>query len=207
MQGNSRLRRVRTAAAAALAMLALTAAPAFAGQEVAETLIQRSDAIIAQLAELRQNDALDNDAALHLIQMEMSPLFDFERLTKRAMGKYWRRTEPPTREAIVAAFRELLERTYAKVLAQYSGQQVELLSVAGLPDDELSVVLTVSDGSKSAEVEYVYAPADAGYLIGDIKVEGISLVANYRRQFASVIRQDGAEALVDKLHELAAAKF
>ena len=197
------------ALAAGLAALALALSPAQVQAEPAleATLIERSDKIIVQLAELQETGALDNAAALRVIQAEMSPLLDFEQLTKQAMGKYWRRTDEGARRQIVAAFRELLEKTYAKVVAQYSGQQVEPLGVKPLPGDKFSVVLKIRGGGKSAEVDYIFSAVDGEYLIGDIKVEGISLVANYRRQFASVIKKEGTDALVGKLQQLAAAKF
>lgn len=191
--------------AAALALP--VAAPAAVEAATAADLIERSNRIVGQLTQLKQKEALTGWAALEVIQREMSPLLSYEKLTRRAMGKHWRRTDEQVRAEIVLAFRTLLENTYAKVLAQYSGQQVELVSSEPDGEDAISVVLKIQDEAKSVDINYLFEKVEGDYRVVDIKVEGISLVANYRRQFSSVIAKDGAAVLAEKLRRLAAVKM
>ena len=194
---------------ALLSCVLVLPAQADKADDVSRMLMKRSNAVIAKLSALRSEENLNNQTALKIIQAEMSPLLDFGQLTKRAMGKHWRKASDLERSDVTEAFRDLLESTYAKVLAKYSGQKVALVDAALLGSSgKVSVVLEVrGEDGPAAEIDYIFSPTDDGYLIGDIKVEGISLVANYRRQFASEISDTGIEGLVAKLRKLAEKKI
>lgn len=179
---------------------------------VADLLLKRSNAVVTQLTGLSEAGQLDSQAALKTIQSEMSPILDFAQLTKRAMGKHWKKADEAQRARVTDAFRALLENTYAKLLTKYSGQQVSLVEAKAIGDKgDISVLLRVGDGRKTADIDYIFTPTDAsgagGHLVGDIKVEGVSMVANYRRQFSSAISKEGVDGLVTKLQALAEKKL
>jgi phospholipid transport system substrate-binding protein len=145
--------------------------------------------------------------ALEVIREEMSPLIDYERVTRRAMGRNWKKADDDQRARVVAAFRALLENTYSKVLSRYQNQQTRLASAELRPKGRISAVLEISGDSKAVSMEYVLAANDEGeHRVTDIKVEKISLVANYRRQFAGAIKKRGMDGFVDFLEEQARAK-
>lgn len=202
------MRVARCGAAGVAVVAALAVAPVARAEEaaeVADNLVRQSNRVIARLVALQGDGELDADSALEVIRSDMSPLLDFQRLAQRAMGKYWRRAEEEERARVVAAFRGLLENTYAKVLRKFSGQKVELVSAKDLAEGKSSVVLKVFDAENSAEIDYVFEESEGGEtLISDIKVEGVSLISNYRRQFASIIKKSGVDGLVEKLEQLAA---
>ncbi len=195
-------------AAAALlsAMLSFSAAAQLQPQEVAEDLLMRNNNMIAGLQQLRADGELTQQAALALMQEHASPKLDFAKLTQRATGKHWRKADDDARAKLQAAFRQLLENTYAKLLSGYGGQEVRLAEAKARANGGASVVLEVQ-GARTALITYIcYQTEDGDYAVSDIKVEGISLVANYRRQFGAVIKKSGIEGLVSKLQELASAR-
>ena len=83
---------------------------------------------------------------------------DFNKLTRQAMGKHWRKADDTIRTRIVDLFRVLLEVTYAKVFAKYSGQIIKVIEAKTLVDGDIAVIMEVSDGSKAAEIEYTFFP-------------------------------------------------
>ncbi len=195
------------AIAFALSATATVAAAEPDVQAVADDLVSRHDRIVESLGALRAGGGLTDAAALKIIREHASPKMDFEQLTKRAAGKHWRKAKGEERARLRKAFRALLENTYAKVLTGYSGQRVRLVSARAREGGGVSALLEVS-GGKSAEIEYVFAEnKNSGeQLIADIKVEGISLVANYRRQFARVVKKSGIEGLVAEVEKIAAER-
>ena len=205
----TRVRKNGLVAAAAVllsAALAFSAAAQLQPEEVAKDLAEHNNAMVAGLKELRESDNLTQQAALELMQEHASPKLDFAKLTQRAMGKHWRKADDAAREKLQAAFRQLLENTYAKLLSGYGGQEVKLLSSAARANGGASVVLEVQ-GGRTAMIEYVCREeGEDDYAVEDIKVEGISLVANYRRQFGAVIKKSGIDGLVTKLQEMAASR-
>ncbi|MCH9704616.1 MAG: ABC transporter substrate-binding protein [Proteobacteria bacterium] len=178
-------------------------------EELAKDLVEKSNAMITQLVTLKQQNELTSQSALAVIQKNISPSLDFNRMTQRAMGKHWKKTDEAIRNDIAVAFQALLENTYAKVLAQYSGQKVKLLksnTIAG--GKKVSVLLQVYGGSKVAELDYIFEQnGNNDHRVTDIKVEGVSLTANYRRQFAAVLRKTGAAGLAAKLQQMASKKL
>lgn len=195
-------------AAAMLAAFFSPSALAADADALAADLMERNNAMIARLKEQKTaSGALDSDATFRIIQQHMSAAFNFQKLTQRAMGKHWRRTDADMRRSLTLAFRLLLENTYAKVLTQYSDQQVKLLKAAALPSGNISVLMEIVGAGKSAQIEYLLSPGDDGkHRITDVKVEKISLLTNYRRQFARTIKKSGVEGLLTELEELANAK-
>ena len=175
-------------------------------ERVVTRLTEVNNRIISSLVILKASGNLDGNGALSLIQTEASPLMDFNKLTRQAMGKHWRKADDAVRTRIVELFRVLLEVTYAKVFSKYSGQIIKVIEAKTLVDGDISVIMEVNDGSKAVEIEYTFSPNEDGeYLIDNIKVEGISLIASYRRQFSKIISAKGVEGLAEKLESMTAS--
>jgi phospholipid transport system substrate-binding protein len=195
-----------------LSALLLAAAPARAAEAdvnaIAQDIADRNGKIIMRLkGKKEESGEIPPAFALEVIREEMSPLIDYERVTRRAMGRNWKKADDDQRARVVAAFRALLENTYSKVLSRYQNQQTRLASAELRPKGRISAVLEISGDSKAVSMEYVLAANDEGeHRVTDIKVEKISLVANYRRQFAGAIKKRGMDGFVDFLEEQARAK-
>lgn len=199
------MRKLWMMAAAMLLSLSLvfSAAAELSPQPVADDLAARNNAMIAGLKQLRDEGTLTQQAALALMQEHASPKLDFAKLTQRAMGKHWRKADDDARTKLQESFRQLLENTYAKLLSGYGGQEVKLISASSRANGGVSAVLEVQ-GTRAVMIEYICREvANGDYAVSDIKVEGISLVANYRRQFGAVIKKSGIEGLITKLQMMA----
>ena len=181
-----------------LAALFFTLPSAASPADLAADLAVRNNQVVRELQQLQANDDLTANTALALIQRQISPIMNFPRITRLALGKHWRRADEQQRAVITAAFRVLLERTYAKVLARYSDQEVGVVDAKQQADGKIMVRMAVHDGGKRAHIDYIYG----GEKVEDVKVEGVSLIANYRRQFSQIIRRSGIAGLVAKLELL-----
>jgi phospholipid transport system substrate-binding protein len=71
------------------------------------------------------------------------------------------------------------------------------------PTDEIVTVKTeiVQTGAQPIKVDYALAKDGDSWLVFDIVIEGVSLVTNYRSQFASEIKAGGMNSLNEKLAE------
>ena len=181
-----------------LAALFFTLPSAASPADLAADLAGRNNQVVRELQQLQANDDLTANTALALIQRQISPIMNFPRITRLALGKHWRRADEQQRAVITAAFRVLLERTYAKVLARYSDQEVDIVDAKQQADGKIMVRMAVQGGGKRVHIDYIYG----GEKVEDVKVEGVSLIANYRRQFSQIIRQSGVAGLVAKLELL-----
>jgi phospholipid transport system substrate-binding protein len=181
-------------------------AAAESADELQTRIAEINDRIIARLAAARETDALDSAAALAIIQEHASPLFDFAGITRRAMGKNWRRADDAQRAKLTELFRGLLEKTYAKTLSLFDGQKVAVIGAQIKPDNKAArVSLAVSKSGAKTRIDYTFSnSADGEWKIVDVHVEKISLLANYRRQFTSAVRKKGVDGLIADLETLLA---
>ena len=160
---------------------------------------------VSRLSELRAADGLTPEAARAVIQATASPHFDFAALSRGALGKHWRRADEAQRARVAELFRGVLEKTYAKALSTYAGQEAKITGASSLSDEKKSVRVEVSTGEQTATIEYVFSPsrADGEWRVADVKVEEVSLLASYRRQFSGIVRKEGIDGLIAKLAERA----
>ncbi|MDM5147082.1 ABC transporter substrate-binding protein [Candidatus Persebacteraceae bacterium Df01] len=184
------------------ALVVSVSAAATTPKEISRDLETRNNDMLSALIELKQNDALDSDAALALMREEISPLLNFSKITQRALGKHWRRASNEEKKRIIAAFQQLLEKTYAKVLTKYDDQKTEIVKAKQQENGEILVVMNVRGKDKSARIDYLFA-GDEPRII-DVKVEGISLIANFRRQFGRMINKVGFDGLAKMLEKMVA---
>lgn len=206
-----KMRKARKAAktlvaAAALLLPLAFASPAAAAldpMEVADDLMARHDRIVGELKQLQDGGALTQEAALGLMREHASPKFDFAKLTQKAVGKHWRKAGKDAKAKLQDVFRQLLENSYAGLLSSYAGQEIKLLSATARSNGGASVMLELQ-GAQAAKIEYVCrGVTGGGYVIDDIKVEGISLMANYRRQIGAIVKESGIDGLIDELQKKA----
>ena len=151
----------------------------------------------------RASDA-NHKKILDFIDAKVLPHFDFERMTRLAVGKSWRVATPEQKAALVVEFRTLLVRTYSRAFTLYKDVSVETKPVIVPPNaDEVTVkTVIVRAGAPAVPVDYEMEKTPAGWKAFDVSVEGISLVATHRGSFNEKVQQSGVEGLIKSLNEL-----
>ena len=202
----------RVALVVAVAAMTMAAGPtvtAASDGSAAQQLVQKvTSTIIDELAARR--DALRNDpqAVYELVDRLVLPHFDFERMSRRVLGKKgWKTATPEQRAQFVTAFRTLLVRTYAVMLNEYRGQPLVWREpVPRKKDDEVVVPVTIElAGGQPAQVAYAMHGGGADWKVFDVALDGVSLVKNYRSSFRSKLARNGIDGLIASLEAKNAA--
>ena len=188
--------------AAPLLLWALLTPPAFAEEPAPDALIKAVSAEV--IAAVRQDPAIqagDARKIAELVEAKIVPHFDFRRATQTAVGAGWRRATPAQQERLIEEFRTLVLRTYSGALASYRDQLIEFRPLRVRPEDtEVTVYSRVKQsGAEPIVLEYDMARTESGWKVFDIRVAGISLVANYRSAFADEVRNRGIDGLIELL--------
>ena len=166
-----------------------------------ELVRQTTDRMLALLNKNRSAIEADRSTLYGFVDEVVLPHFDFNRMAQWVLGKYWRTASREQRQRFVEQFRNLLVRTYGTLLLDYSGQTIDYLPVrTGADGDTVNIrtLIADKDGTK-VQVDYALYRRDAGWKVYDVRVNGISLVSNYRNTFGSKVRQDGIDSLIDDL--------
>ena len=96
-------------------------------------------------------------------------------------------------------FAELLDRAYLSKVDQYQGEKVRYTNET-VDGDQATVKTTiVTPRGTEVPVDYRMHRANSRWLVYDVFIEGVSLVANYRQQFNKIIQTESYPALIAKL--------
>lgn len=137
---------------------------------------------------------------IELVETKVLPHFNFERMTKLALGREARQATPEQIKTLTVEFRTLLVRTYSKALTEYRDQQITFKPTK-MADSDTDVKVRTEirqSGGKPIPLDY-YLEKNAGWKVYDLEVGGVSLVTNYRSSFASEIQSGGIDGLIRNL--------
>jgi len=138
---------------------------------------------------------------IEVIDSKVLPHFNFSSMTALALGQNWRAATPEQRKELVDAFRTLLVRTYASALSAFSEQKFDFRPLRAKPTDtDVTVqVRVIQPGQQPVPIDYAMEKTAAGWKVYDVMVGGVSLIANYRTEFAGVVRNSGIDGLIKDL--------
>lgn len=164
---------------------------------VRQASAQILDALEAEPEALRQ----DPQRLYQLVDDVLMAHMDFERMSRWVLGKYWKTANAEQRVRFAREFRRLLVRTYATALAGYSGHQVAFLPPRESRVDNEVVVRTEihQPAGPPIAVNYSLYMRNGEWKAYDVRIDGISLVANYRATFGAEVRSAGMDALIREL--------
>jgi phospholipid transport system substrate-binding protein len=138
---------------------------------------------------------------MEVIQAKVLPHFNFTAMTALAMGQNWRKATPEQRKRLTEEFKTLLVRTYASALAAYSDQKFDYRPLRAKPTDTDVIVnvRVIQPGAQPVPIDYSMEKTASGWKVYDVMVGGVSLVANYRTEFANTVRETGIEGLIKNM--------
>jgi len=163
-----------------------------------------ADRVLAEVKDHKTELEMAPDQVYELVDQFILPRFDFNRISRLVLGKYWRRASPEQRERFVKEFQELLIRTYAMALLNYSDRQITYLPLRGVAD---AVKVTVNTkvsaaGAPPVPINYSLYLSDDEWKVYDVTIDGVSLVSTYRSSFASQIRRFKMDGLLKRMIKL-----
>jgi len=187
--------------ASALLLLAGPMANANA-DDSATKLVERTAEDMLRTLEAKRAQIDSNPQLIYqLVGSKLAPHFDFEMITRSAVGRDWNRASPAQQKELIAAFREVLVRTYAKSLLKYTGQEIVYQSSKpGTRDGTVIVPTQVrAPGAPAIPIDYRMHKLSGSWEVYDVVIDNVSLISNYRGQFRSAIGRNGIDGLIAEL--------
>lgn len=172
-------------------------------QAVAPDVLVKS--ITTEVVEIIKQDkdiqAGNSKKIADLVEKRILPHFSFARMTQIAMAVNWRRATPEQRNALTEEFRTLLVRTYSNALSLYRNQVIEFKPLRMRSEDvDVTVKSEVRQkGAQPVTLYYDMEKTPTGWKVYDVKVGGVSLITNYREDFAAQVRESGIDGLIKAL--------
>jgi phospholipid transport system substrate-binding protein len=193
------MRGSRPGLALAAALLLLVAAPrAWAGgpTDQLKTQIDRVMKVLDDSELKKEGKAKQRRAVVRQIAND---IFDFGETAKRSLARHWPPRTPVEREEFVALFADLLERSYISKIELYGGEKI--VYFGDQIDGEQATVHTKVTTKQETEIPIDYRMHKRGdrWLVYDVVIEGVSLIANYRAQFNKIVTTSSYQELVKKM--------
>ena len=166
-----------------------------------ETIETGVNKVIAKLSEAGFKDQA-KDVQISQLSDLINTIFDFEELSKRTLGREWRKMNADQQKEFTQLFRELLQGVYADRLLAYSDQKVifDKENILKKGTAEVQSYLQTADGKK-IPLFYRLTDKSGSWKVYDVIIEGVSMVKNYRTQFREILAKDSPEKLLQILRD------
>lgn len=166
-------------------------------------LQQMTDSV---LAEIRKDPGRLTDIAQvrALADRHVLPHIDFGAVAQWVLGKHWRSANHQQRVRFVEEFREMLLNTYLRTVNSYSDNVIRIIPPRAPPRSGRAVVDAEIEqpGGPPVHLSFrLHNPGDA-WLVYDISVEGVSLVASHRSSFSREISEQGLDGLIMRMEKM-----
>ena len=135
-------------------------------------------------------------------------LFDGHRAGRRALGPEWDQRTVPEQEEFSRLFTAALEHAYIEMLrAQLPRDWLPAIHMTGeeATGEDGAVVRTAVQARNGSTVrfDYMMTRSNAGWRVHDVVIDGVSLLGNYRAQFARILRTSSYDDLLARLRVVA----
>jgi len=173
--------------------------PALANDALAQ-LQESVDAIleILQSEELRTPERKKerNQRVLDVV----NKMFDFREMARSSLGPTWNTLTLEEQERFVELFKNLVEQRYIGKIDSFDNQKV-VYQKQLIKGDKAMIYTDIVDKDLEVPIIYKLQEIEGKWLIYDMKIENVSLIVNYRRDFESIIRKEQFAGLITKITE------
>jgi phospholipid transport system substrate-binding protein len=179
--------------------LTLVMVPPAAGGAPSDQLKAQIDRVLKTLEDpdlKKEGRARDRRVAVRRIAND---IFDFGETARRSLGRHWQPRTPAERDEFVRLFSDLLERSYISRVELYGGEKIQYLGDTTEGDQARVMTKLLTKSGSEIPIEYRMHRRGDRWLVYDVVIEGVSLIANYRTQFNKIIQTSSYQELVRKM--------
>ena len=188
--------------------LAIAAFLLSAGGAVADdspnAVVEDAVTLLAEQLDGRKEELAENREQLYeIIDGILLPRFDRRFAAQLVLARHWRTASPEQQQRFIEAFYQALLRKYSDGILEFDPDKITVLPFRGDTTKKRSKVrstVQLDDGSKAA-VDYELVKRNAGWLVFNVVIEGVSYIRNFRSEFDSEIKSTSLEAVIARLEK------
>jgi len=186
-------------------ILALMPFQVYAGgpMETAETEVKK---ILAVLGDKNLTDEAGTTAKKEKLRAIFDDIFDYIVLSKRTLGRNWKKLDNKQRNEFIKLYRKLLDGVYMGRLLAYKDEKVIFSKESMISEKKAEVFSNIDTGDKQIPINYRLVLKENRWKVYDVIIEGVSLVKNYRSQFNDILSKNEPEEMLKILREKTRAK-
>ena len=153
---------------------------------------------------LRSADAeSETEAARQAIRALVNEIFDYRDAATRALGPAWQSRTPAQQAEFVRLFADFLERGYIAFVGTKAnvseGLQIRYLEESITGDSAAVATSLLTRNGSDLDVDYFMIRRGGRWMVRDVVVDGMSLIANYRAQFNRILSTSSYAELLARM--------
>ena len=136
-------------------------------------------------------------------------IFNFSIISRLAVARGWKKFTKEEKEEFIDVFSKLLINTYYDKLKHEKTDTINIkinyIAEKKLSDTKILIktkVLIINKKTSIINIDYKLIEKKQSWKVYDIKVEGISLVKNYREQFVEILMKNSPAYLISKIKKI-----
>jgi phospholipid transport system substrate-binding protein len=186
-----------------MSVLFLTFAPNAAAEGAKEQLQGTIDSVIEVLGTIQSAEDIERNR--NFLRQILLTRFDFAAMAEKSLGNHWKDLDGMDKE-FVSTFTDFVEHSYMSTLGSYRGEKV--VYDRDRSDGESAEVDTRVVGGRTTPIKIGYKLHLTGgqWMVYDAVIDDVSLVGNYRSQFARILKTASLEELIQKLRAKASGR-
>ena len=148
------------------------------------------------------------------IRALFSRVFDFRDAAERSLGRPWQARTAAEQQEFTRLFADFVQRGFvywlasvAEVDGRAGGATVQFINETVDRDTATVQTAILARGGRLIPLTHTLVYRNRRWVVRDVNIEGISLVANYRSQFDRVIRSSSYPQLVQLIRARIASEY
>ncbi len=192
-----------------LVFLALaTSQVGFAAGSPIPMLESAATKITNTLKENRASLKNDHQAIHNAVKRYLLPIVDVKGMSRSVLGRQaWNRASNTEKQQFIQEFTQLVIRTYATPLSEYSDETVKFLPMRDPLNGRFVRVnsIIVRSNGPNIPLSYSLVSKNGQWKIYDLSVEGVSLLQSFRSQFGQVLQNSNMAELIAQMKKTKAS--
>jgi len=162
------------------------------------------DEVISILKAPQYQDKTKKEEQKEELWKVIRKVFDFRKISELSLANYRKKFTDEQMTRFSDLFADLLSDTYLKrVQEEFKNEEVKYLDEVIHPNDKSRVLVKTLIHRENVEIPVDYSMwlNNGVWRVYDIKVEGVSLVKNYRTQFQDILLKKSPAQLIEQLEK------
>ena len=159
------------------------------------------------ISTLKQNkSSLKNNHQIiyHAVERYLLPNVDVNGMSRSVLGRQaWSKASAADKQEFTQVFTQLVIRTYASPLAEYTDETVKFLPLRGGVDTQFTRVnsVIIRSNGQNIPLSYSLVSKNNTWKIYDLSVEGVSLLQSFRSQFGQILQKSSMQDLIAQMRK------
>lgn len=182
-----------------LGLLTLAILIFFAPPVLAATPTSYVKGILDDVMRIQNDPAASEQTRKEAIRRIIQKNFDFDQMSKDSLGATYNRLSSSQRQEFKKIFSALFQDSYTRLVLNFLKQETVDYRKEDINGSKARLDTTLLRKNETIPVDYLMHQEGSGWILYDVIVDSVSILENYRRQFARVISTNSFDYLMDKL--------